>query len=176
MLYKYKSKNLYVVRPSKIVFFDVKNSWRDYLYKSDACFPTTRTESKEMAKEGIFIPPTSIINNTKYKIYNNKYKKTLEQNNTVKTHIADFINIPEDTTVAFHIGGNLYESISDEKCIYSGIMGDRHENDMCIDVYDNDKILLAKYLWDKKTREAIFNKEIERYILNLKPFIPIVKL
>ena len=40
----------------------------------------------------------------------------------------------------------------------------------------NDKVLLAKYLWEQSVQDTKYNNEIERYILALKPFYTIEEI
>ena len=44
------------------------------------------------------------------------------------------------------------------------IKGDRHVN-----VLENDKILLAKYLWEQNNPQEDYNQYIGKYLISLKP-------
>lgn len=44
------------------------------------------------------------------------------------------------------------------------------EGDLYVSVIENDKILLAKYLYERKNSITKWNKELEEYIISLKPY------
>lgn len=121
---KYNTENLYVVRPSIVVYDDTKLINQDLI---------------EMKQKYI--------------------------------HIAKFEQKYENIGIAYKESLSL-EDIFDEKIIIdsAGIPNHCCEGDLYVNVMENDIILLAEYLYKRKIKNTKWTKELQEYIISLKPY------
>jgi len=100
------------------------------------------------------------------------FRKTKERQMKNKTsklnYVFEFLNRAEDTTIAIQRNG-IYKDIVSDRVISSGIGSFLLEDEMCVNVLENDKVSLIKYMWERNVPDTKYNKEIEKYIFSLKP-------
>jgi len=124
-------------------------------------------KNPEFNSNRLFVIRPSILLFRKIPIRQNKRqinKKGLKFN-----YVFEFLNRTEDTTIAIKRNG-IYKDINSDRIIHSGIGSFLLEDEMCVDILEDDKILLAKYMWERNVPNAKYNEEIEKYIFSLKPF------
>jgi len=109
------------------------------------------------------------IKNFRYGIASAEFNRAKERNVNDVTHIVKFETRPEDTTVVYD-SSLVLKSVENDKVIYDGVGHHCIEGDLHVGVTPNDKVLLARYLWERNIHNTEYNNEIERYVLSLKPF------
>ena len=121
---KFNTENLYVVRPSKVIY-----------------------------------------DNTKL------LSENLEKNEAKYIHTVDFEQNKELATIA-HKENYILKDVFTKNMFLDidGVPLHCVEGDMYVSVLENDKISLAKYLYERKCKVAKWTKELEEYIISLKPY------
>ncbi|MBE6160481.1 MAG: hypothetical protein E7157_05510 [Lactobacillales bacterium] len=121
---KFNTENLYVVRPSKVIF-----------------------------------------DNTKL------LSENLEKNEAEYIHTVDFEQNKDLATIAHKEDYMLKDVFTKNMFLdIDGVPLHCVEGDVYVSVIENDKISLAKYLYERKCKVSKWNKELEEYIISLKPY------
>lgn len=117
-------------------------------------------EKYETKKLYIVKPSIVIDDNTIYyeKLKLGKHIVTLKNN-------SKNIDIVTSTKCNF-----FYKSLFSNNTYFDGIGFHCIEGDYHVGVYKNDIMLLAKYLYEQKVSDTKWTKELERYIITLKPY------
>ena len=145
---KIPSDKIFVVRPSTVVYDDTKYGFTDSMIKAISAKTPIQRNRLEKAK-------ASNVNNV--------------------THTASFENRIENITIAIEETGICKDLITDE-IIYDSFISHFCEGEKCVNVVKNDKILLARYLFEKNLENSKYTSELEKYILSLKPFYTIEEI
>lgn len=88
-------------------------------------------------------------------------------------HIVKFQNNSKDINIATSNMHNfVYKSLFSDVSYFEGIGIGLHsvEGDYHVGIYKNDIMLLAKYLYLQKVSNPKWTKELEEYIISLKPY------
>jgi len=109
------------------------------------------------------------IKNIKWRKMSSAIDKKTEVNLNHVTHIVEFETRPEETTIAYKDLVTL-KALNTGKPIHDGVGYNCEEEDLHVGVCHNDKVLLARYLWEQNIQNTEYDNEIEKYLLFLKPF------
>jgi len=158
--------NLRKLRKKEIALeSNIEKTEIDKLELEETKLTISNLEKTPLDKPTIF----DYINNVRRSIANTKFNiiKLINVNNV--THIVKFENSIQDTTIA--IGEPLIlRDIVTSEVFYENIGSQRYEGEKCVNVFEGDKILLARYLWEKSGQSTKYNYEIEQFLLSLKPY------
>lgn len=122
---------------------------------------------KKFNTENLYVvkPSRVIYDNTKL------LKQDLEKNEAEFVHTVNFEQSKGLTTIA-HKENYILKDVFTKNMFLDigGVPNHCIEGDLYVSVIENDKILLAKYLYERKNSIAKWNKELEEYIVSLKPY------
>ena len=170
------SNKIYVVKPSVVIGDNTEYSFtkiQDRLLQAKV--PISKDICTKANEFGIDIQPPGILSNINYHIQYALHEKAKKKNINVVTYSVDFETRPEDMTIALERYLTL-KSVETDKIIYNGIGYHCAEGNLCVGVNPNDKILLARYLWERSVEATKYSCEIEKYILALKPYYTIEEI
>ena len=164
------SNKLFVVRPSVVVFDDTEYSFRKTMDRTvSATMPVTKRTCRQAKKVGVELQPTGVLSNINWCIQQVLFERAKNKNVNHVNHIVRFENRIQDTTIATQEAG-ICRDVASDRIFYPSIGSHLCECEMCVGVLKNDKVLLARYLWERSVQDTKYNNEIERYVLSLKPF------
>ena len=112
---------------------------------------------------------TEYIQYSKYNDALNTVRKQKKENVNDVTHIVGFENNIKDTTIAV-IRDRWLENFTTHEKYYQRITSHFCEGEKCVDVVENDKIPLLRYLWEKSSKDIPYNRQVEEFSLSLKPY------
>lgn len=165
-----ETERLYVVKPSVVVFDDTQYLFRTVQRKTASTpLPVSKKESEMAAEYGVELKRSSIWQNMNYQLQQTIYDVVKRININVVDHTVKFERKNEDITIARREAAG-YADVASNKVFFSGIADHHCEREMCVGISKNDKILLARYLWESSFPEIPYNMKIEKYVLALKPF------
>ena len=172
---KLSSERLFVLRPSKVVYYKKESEYYENLSNLNATFPTTKEEVKACAKEGVYLVKTNTLQNIKHQIYRARDKRYEKFNTDIVNYAVKYLQKPSDVTIGYYLPF-CYTDLFSDKTIFANNFTKLDEFDYCVGVYKNDRILLAKYLLLKFAKHIKYNDELEEYILSQKPFYTMEEL
>jgi len=170
-----KADNLYVLKPSVVLFDDTKSSFRDLISKSELAhahaYLDMHTSFKDVCKSMIQIRKAKIKSEKELR----KIKRAKEANINHLTHIVEFETRIKDTAIGYP-EKSAFRCIETNKLINNDIGFHCIEGDLHVGVFPGDIISLARYLWEKDVHDTGYTGEIEKFILSLKPYYTMEEL
>jgi len=164
-----EANRLYVVKPSIVLSDDTRSHYRELLISANVDYIPVNLSIYTPLKELI----KGVYNLMRVQRVQKKalaaVKEAEENNINVLTHVVEFERKPEDTTIVMSLGGSLRRFEKGPR-INEGVGSHCIEGDMHIGVDPNDKVLLARYLWEAMVFDTEWTNQIERYVLALKPY------
>lgn len=128
----------------------------------------------------LYVVKSSIITYDCTEIDHNSTKRLKIRKDSDIVHIVKTKIKPEDISIAVLKSNCMFENISEsvtrDNRIYNGIVNHCSEGDFHVGVTPDDKILLARYLWEKCVSNCKYSKEIEKYLISLKPYYEIEEI
>ena len=99
-----------------------------------------------------------------------KDKKNFKKNINRIAYKVKLENKKSDTTIAYR-DNLVLKDIETEEIIYNTLsLQSCCTDEKYVNVDEQDKVLLARYLWEKNIHANPYNVNIEQYIISLKPF------
>lgn len=121
---------------------------------------------KYETKKLYVVRPSIVINDETIGIGYNGKKDIIKYK-----HIVEFENNSKDIDIAITYKNNIsYNSLFNSK-MYLDVIGNHCvEGDYHVGIYENDIVLLAKYLFMQSVLDTKWTRELEEYIISLKPY------
>lgn len=121
---------------------------------------------KYESKKLYIVRPSIVISDKTIRTDYNKKKDIIEYK-----HIVGFENNSKDIDIAIETKNNfVYRSLFNDICYFEGIGHHCCEGDYHVGIYDDDIVLLAKYLFLQSVSNIKWTGELEEYIISLKPY------